>query len=206
MVGNGRDRDFLPFPNRNQGVLVMTKKADITIEYLIEALDYDPLTGESIWNFRPIHHFKDERAMKIWNTKHAGKPAGTIKVREKDNYKRLMISIDHKQYGASHLYWFIMTGSWPETTIDHDDTNPLNNKFSNLRLANQSNQEANKKVKKGKKLPKGVSFHKKNQNFRARLKINQKEIHLGTFDCPAAASCAYQIAADIHFGEFARAF
>jgi hypothetical protein len=53
---------------------------------------------------------------------------------------------------------------------------------------------------------KGVSFHKLRQKWRADIKVNQKKIFLGLFECPAVASFAYQIAADKYHGEFARAF
>jgi hypothetical protein len=100
-----------------------------------------------------------------------------------------------------------MTGNWPSLFVDHIDGNPANNSFSNLRLATDSQNKANCKVRKHSKVGlKGVSIYNKSNKFRVAISIRGKRKELGIFDCPAAASFAYQIAADIHFGEFARAF
>jgi len=47
---------------------------------------------------------------------------------------------------------------------------------------------------------KGVSA--KHKKFYARIKINGKSRHLGTFPTPEAASAAYMAAAREHFGDF----
>lgn len=138
--------------------------------------------------------------MKSWNAQNAGKKAGGVK-KNPDGYKYISVSVDNKNYIASHIIWVLKTGKYPEVTIDHKDRNSLNNSWENLRLANHSNQANNRK---GKKNWKGV--FKQKGRYRSRIKVNKKNISLGIFDCPAAASFAYQIAADIHFGEFARAF
>lgn len=44
---------------------------------LLEALDYDPLTGIFTWrDDRPLSHFKNMHAKKVYLSKFAGKQAG----------------------------------------------------------------------------------------------------------------------------------
>ena len=52
---------------------------------------------------------------------------------------------------------------------------------------------------------KGVGFDKRRKNWHARIKVNKRSIHLGTFETPEEAFAAYMAAAIKHFGEFAYA-
>jgi hypothetical protein len=81
-----------------------------------------------------------------------------------------------------------------ELTIDHIDRNPFNNKFNNLRLADNVLQNRNQK-------PRGQSRYKgvcpdKNGRWRAHFKINGKMQRLGTFateEEAAAVAAPYYI-------------
>ena len=53
---------------------------------------------------------------------------------------------------------------------------------------------------------KSVSWHKLRKRWRATIRVDQKSIHLGMSECPAAAHFIYQIAADKYHGSFARIF
>lgn len=173
----------------------MDKYANITAEYVRSILDYDPETGVFTWKHR-------DDVGKAWNTRYAGTIASSLEVRKRDGYKRIHISINKKFYRAHRLAYLIMTGEWPASTIDHKNGDASDNRWENIRLADFYQQNQNRLYSKISGLPKGVYTHK--NGFRSRICIYGKIIHLGTFDCPAAASFAYQIAADIHFGEFAR--
>jgi hypothetical protein len=89
-------------------------------------------------------------------------------------------------------------------TIDHEDRKPLNNRPGNLRAATKGQQNANKVVSEHKLsgLPKGVSYHRGVGKYASHIGEDKRRKHLGYFDCPAAASFKYQIAADKAFGEF----
>jgi hypothetical protein len=115
--------------------------------------------------------------------------------------------IDGKNVYAHRAAWLYMTGEWPQHQIDHANMNRADNRWCNLREATRSANHANKN-----KMPfnssglKGVGWHKQVGKWRARITIDGKENSLGLFDCPAAASFAYQIAADKAFGQHARPF
>lgn len=86
--------------------------------------------------------------------------------------------------------------------VDHIDGNPANNSRSNLRLANNSQNGGNSRARNGEY--KGVSKSWKDGIYRARIKVNFKEIHIGTFDSQEEAARAYDTKARELFGEFAR--
>lgn len=170
------------------------KEALITRDYLLSILDYNPTTGVFTWRWR-------DDVPKEWNTKFAGKAAGYINPSDGMFYIRLKI----KHFASHRLAWLYMTGEWPPKQVDHKDTNPLNNSWNNLRLATNGQNGQNKSVRKDSKSGlKGVYFNKSRNNWQAHIGVDGRKKHLGVFDCPAAAHFAYQIAADIQFGEFAR--
>jgi hypothetical protein len=89
--------------------------------------------------------------------------------------------------------------------IDHVDGNGLNNKKSNLRICNQSQNLANgKRYRNNKSGYRGVTWHKKTKKWQAEITINHKRVALGYFHSPVEAGIAYNEAAKKSFGEFAR--
>lgn len=88
--------------------------------------------------------------------------------------------LDHKPCGMNIL-------------VDHKDNNPLNNNAENLQLiSNRENSTKDRKGGSSKYI--GVSRHKESNKWRARIKINNKECHLGVFKEEYTASIAYQTA------------
>ena len=73
-----------------------------------------------------------------------------------------------------------MTGEWPEYTIDHEDRNGLNNKWSNLRLATNSENSANRNKRYNNQSGfKGVS--KNGNKWAARVTKDGETIYLGSY-------------------------
>lgn len=112
-----------------------------------------------------------------------------------------VICIDGRRYYAQELAWVLMTGQWPERTVDHIDTNSLNNRWSNLRLATQSEQNMNQTPRRPGLT--GASFHKASGLWRADIKKDGKQTTLGYFDTAEKAHEVYRAAAQILFGPFA---
>lgn len=89
--------------------------------------------------------------------------------------------------------------------IDHKDTFGLNNQRENLREATHSQNIANSKLSRRNTSGfKGVVWYASHQKWAARIVVNQKQIHLGYFDCKIQAAKKYNHAAKSFFGEFAR--
>jgi hypothetical protein len=107
-------------------------------------------------------------------------------------------------FQAHRLAWIYMTGEWPEEQIDHINRMRSDNRFCNLREATAS-QNVRNSARKERPPPLGVCVEKRWPTvFKARIKINGKHRHLGTFQTADDASEAYLHAARLHCGEFVR--
>ena len=88
-------------------------------------------------------------------------------------------------------------------SVDHIDTNSLNNNVVNLRWCSQKENSQNKgKQKNNKSGFKGVCYDKKAKKYKASIKINGKYKHLGLFKTALEASVVYEEAAKTIHGEF----
>lgn len=169
----------------------------LTAEILRERVHYDPDSGDFRWFPLPSSAPGATR----WNPRYAGKIARRI---AHHGYRQ--ISIGRRHYYAHRLAFLYMTGEWPRGGVDHKDGDTGNNRFDNLRIATQTQNNGNaKKHITNTSGYKGVSIHRCTGKWQARIKINGKTLWLGTFECPKEAGDAYLRAAHEHFGEFARA-
>lgn len=90
-------------------------------------------------------------------------------------------------------------------TPDHSNGNGLDNRRSNLRLANHNQQSYNRKVRSDNTSGcKGVSWYEKLQKWMVSITFNGKRKHIGYFYAKEDAAQAYILAAYLYHGEFAR--
>lgn len=93
--------------------------------------------------------------------------------------------------------------------VDHENRNPLDNRRTNLRESNNSQNNCNKgkiKMIKGKKTASkfiGVTYDKKAGKWRSRLKHEGIVENLGYHNSEESAGRAYDNAAKRYHGEFA---
>ncbi len=89
--------------------------------------------------------------------------------------------------------------------VDHRDGDGLNNQRSNLRLATHRQNSLNRSAQSNSQSRiKGVRFHKSSNKWEARIVVNKSYIYLGLHSTAEQASIAYNAAAILYFGEFAR--
>ena len=163
---------------------------DLTSEYVKSIISYDPETGNFTWKYR-------EDATKSWNTQFAWTRCGS----PSNGY--ILIRINGKGYRAHRLVWLITHGYWPEMEIDHVNGDKKDNRLTNLRLADRVQQGHNRKSS-GKSGLLGVHWCKNAKKWISFTRLNSKKKYLGSFDCPAAASFAYQIATHKKVGDYTR--
>lgn len=95
--------------------------------------------------------------------------------------------------------------AFPKENVDHVNGNKLDNRLTNLRLCNQSQNSANSRRKSTNKSGfKGVSWNKKYSKWEAYLTKNYKHIFLGYFNTKVEAAKAYNLTAKKEFGKFAK--
>lgn len=167
----------------------------LTHERLLERVDYDPDTG--VFSWRPRNGRMGSAI--------AGAPAGSS---NKDGYIALGISLDGKRYifRAHRLAIFYMTKQWPTDQVDHENLIKNDNRYSNLRDANYSLNAQNRKVSARSSTGiKGIYWNNFAKKWSARIYLQGKPKHLGSFGTQEEASSAYAEAAKKYYGEFARA-
>lgn len=86
---------------------------------------------------------------------------------------------------------------------DHINRDTFDNRKSNLRLVTHRQNLLNQASTKGTSKYKGVSYHKKDKKWRARIYVNKKCKFLGNFDTQELAAIAYDNEAKVAFGEYA---
>lgn len=170
----------------------------LTHDYLHECLSYNSETGLFYWKVRPIHHFKDERVFKLWNTKYSLKKTGSLN--RTTGY--LGIVIGGKNI-TLHRAAFIMSYGYSPIYVDHINGNKTDNRIINLREATASQNNMNKGLQcNNSSGSKGVD-RISNGRWRARIHIGRKEIHLGYFPEKEDAIKAFVEAEKKYHGEFA---
>lgn len=93
----------------------------------------------------------------------------------------------------------------PGAEVDHINGDRLDNRRSNLRPANDSQQQANRRKNRNNTSGyKGARYHKAAGRWIAEIQVQGQRHHLGLFDTAEEAAAAYQQAAAVHYGEYAR--
>lgn len=119
--------------------------------------------------------------------------------KRKDGY--VSITIDYKPFLAHRLAFFYMNKAWPKETIDHKNKDKSDNKWENLREASYSENNQYTTIPKNNTSGfKGVS--RKNGSFRATIRKNGLQEHIGVYNTAELAYEAYCNRAKELFGEF----
>jgi hypothetical protein len=183
---------------------------DLPAAYLSECLTYDPVTGNLFWKVRPQSHFPTKKGWHYFNKMFAGQIAGhegwcggqpnSIRVR--------IYRLGSSRGYLAHRIAFALMGVVipPGFEVDHQNGNPFDNSWTNLRLATVSQNAQNKRrqiVRLHNETPKGVDKLKTGK-FQARIRKDGQYIYLGLFKTAEEAHAAYCNAANEMFGEFAR--
>lgn len=173
----------------NRRCLASAKRSNqmnsLTQKRLKELLMYNSETGLFYKNSSPL--------ISIGAISNAAKGKGGGYVR---------ITIDRNCFLAHRLAWLYIYGYWPTNQIDHRNGNRSDNKITNLREATSSQNMMNRDYGSS-QFGRGVAHVNGRKNpWKARIYIEQKEIHLGYFSTREEASSAYAKAAEKHHKDF----
>jgi len=149
---------------------------------LAEVFAYNPETGAITYKVDHNGHV-------------AGSAAGRL-----NNFGYVLLPFKGKSYVAHRVAWLLHTGEDAHLLVDHINGTKTDNRFSNLRLADKSQNGCNRRGTS--QWGKGVS--KSGCKFKASIKIDGRTIYLGRFPEVVQARDAFRAAAIKYHGEFAR--
>jgi hypothetical protein len=119
----------------------------------------------------------------------------------------LRIAYKSKAIQIHRLIWFFQTGEWPPAQIDHINGNKADNRWSNLRLATNSQNKMNSEVRRDSVLKvKGVTIDRRMRSkpYRAHVTVDGVRRWLGYFGSVDEALAARAKAGQQLHGPFAR--
>jgi len=160
---------------------IPVRQNTISVDYLNACLDYDTDSGVLTWRQRPVEHFARAKDCVTWNKRWSWKEAGPI---DKDHngiaYRTIGIC-GHKYY-AHRIAYAMIHEEWPSLEVDHLNGNGLDNRASNLRLADRSLNLRNKKMRSDNTSESnGVHWCSKRKKWVAQSHLDKKTVPLGRF-------------------------
>lgn len=157
--------------------LIRRKSEAIDAHYVKECLAHKPDSTLLVWLPRPLEHFTSEYAQALWNSRFAGKRAGSIRP---DGY--LEIRINGKLYMVHRIVWALANGAWPSQQLDHINGDRSDNRLENLREASNAENARNSPTPRNNTSGvKGVVWDKRQNKWAARIKMNGVLRNLGLF-------------------------
>jgi len=144
----------------------------MTYEAVRELLHYSPDSGRFTWKPRDRRWFKSEANFKAFKKLYANQEAGSLRTIDGGYQLRVIVLLD-KHYAAHRLAWLYMTGSWPESDIDHINRDARDNSWKNLRLAQGMNSRNLSRHGRNKSGVSGVSWSKRAGKWYAQFNTSK---------------------------------
>lgn len=153
--------------------------------YCAECFEHLPDTGSFKWKERPMSHFKRKGDWAGFNKLHAGKVAGCV-----GNNGYVGVGLLGKRRQVHRLIWLMFYGEMPEC-VDHINGVRTDQRISNLRNVSVSENNRNRsRVSWRPSGSNGVYWCQHHKKYRARLKVDGNDIHVGYFDSREEARTA----------------
>ncbi len=158
-------------------------------------------TGQNVTNWNEIFEYRDGEL--YWKIRRHSIKIGTLAGYFCGGYRA--VRFKGLQFYSHRIIYEMHFGKIPEGfEIDHIDTNPLNNKVENLRVATRSDNVRNIKTPSHNTSGvKGVYWNKDAKKWCAQIGVEGKRKFIGYFSNIEDAAIAYNKKALALFGEFA---
>ena len=145
----------------------------MTLDKFKEILRYDPIEGLFYW------------------TKNRGRSTAGSVAGHKNSRGYIKIKTGGVSYSAHRLAILFSTGEWPKEEVDHINRVPHDNRIVNLRDCSHQDNCLNFPIYKNNNSGYiGVRYRKDSGRWRAFVRINKKEKHIGTFSSKEEAYAA----------------
>lgn len=165
----------------------MAERSLPTPDQLRQLLDYCPASGRLVWRCRGPEWFSEpargtvEGRCRAWNSKHAGKEAFGHRNSKGYRYAKLLgqLVMGHRVAFAVHH------GRWPKGEIDHINGDRSDNSIANLREADRTLNNRNRRHARG--------YHcdpARSKPWRAYIGEGGRRVSLGSFSTEAEAAHA----------------
>jgi len=172
----------------------------ITQDLIRDLISYEKQTGYAYWKERSREYFKCDGDWNTWNKNHALNQCSNIGTDSKSHKSYYRIDIFGKRFMLHRIIWLHEYGSMPDGQIDHIDGNGLNNRLSNLRdVTHKQNRKNSRKQSNNISGVSGVGWRDCKGKWRAYIKVDNSNIHLGYFNLFKDAVAARR-SAEIHYG------
>lgn len=109
-----------------------------------------------------------------FNRQFAGKVAGSVNAK---GY--VTLRVEHRKVLAHRVIWKMVSGDEPGI-VDHINRSPGDNRWCNLRVVSHSDNLRNGSVRRSNKLGM-LGIYKRCLRFIARIKIEGREVYLGSY-------------------------
>ena len=150
------------------------KRNALTFERLQALLMYSPETGLFTWRQR-----MGSRA-----------PEGSV-AGSRDVLGYIQLGVDGVNHHAHRLAWFSMTGAMPEFTVDHVNGIVSDNRWENLRDVPHGHNIQNQRRASRANAVGLLGVCASGNRWRATIRAQGRQHHLGCFATPEAAHAAY---------------
>ena len=175
----------------------------IAISDLRAVVRYSPDTGILYWRQRSLRFFGGVRpahSRAAWNGRFADKPINGTE----SEHGYIRIYVLREPHFAHRVAWAAFYGEWPTQGIDHINREKQDNRITNLRLCNQSQNMFNTGLfRHNTSGYRGVRFVDRYKAWHAILNHNGRKHSLGFFPTAEEAAKAYSAAVKQAAGEFA---
>lgn len=149
-----------------------------------QSLSYNPFTGDFTWRIRPSNRIQ------------IGGIAGTVN----PSHGYHQIRLDNKKWYSHRLAYVLMLGKLPDDQVDHLNGIRHDNRWINLRQADQGINSKNLRLpKRNTSGHIGVSWYKKRKTWETYIRVDGHLHHLGCYKNLNDAIAA-RTEADIFYG------